>query len=65
MAKRKLTVRETSTILVALRLFQDQPTHVSFYLPDYFPTKGAKAPLTDKQIDKLCERLNCEDVTIG
>ena len=48
----KLTDRELSTILAALRKFQTSPSTDSGYFRDH-------RPLTVNQIDELCERLNC------
>lgn len=48
-----LTNRETATILCALRLFQDS-AHGN-WCEDHFEEE---TPLSDAEIDDLCERLN-------
>lgn len=50
----KLTDRELSTILAALRKFQASPSTDSGHFRDH-------RPLTADQIDGLCERLNCDE----
>lgn len=55
--KHNLSGEQLATVLAALRFWQDH-----FSQPD--PTKGMPhfddhEPLTDDEIDKLCEQLNC------
>ena len=57
----KLTYRELSTILAALRLFQSERDW-GRDLPHFDDC----TPLDDAEIDELCERLNCDvEVTDG
>jgi hypothetical protein len=53
----KLTDRELATVLAALRLFQRQ--RGGFNRPEWGEHFVEVRPLTDRQIDALCERLNC------
>ena len=55
-----LTKRETATVLAALRNWQKD---ISLYdaldlMPSHF---GEDTPLDLKEIDTLCERINCEE----
>lgn len=47
----KLTDRELATVLAALRLFQNHPANRMIHFTDV-------KPLTNDDIDDLCERLN-------
>ncbi len=49
-----MTYRELSTILAALRHFQKEPEWVQKSYPQFDEVQ----PLTDEQIDRLCEELN-------
>jgi len=60
----ELTPRQIAMILAALRLAQmdlrvvlDDP-----YLYDIATAAGTISPLTDYEIDELCELLNCGDL---
>jgi hypothetical protein len=53
-----LTSRELATVLAALRLFQREGIGSHHELADHF---ADVRPLTDPQIDALCERLNVAD----
>ena len=44
----RLTPRELATVLAALRLYQAQPT---------FPA-GLEDPLSNEEVNTLCEQLN-------
>ncbi len=56
---RDLDSRELGTVLAALRLYQQRldrlPDNIKMIASDDHQFK----PLTDEQIDKLCEVLNC------
>lgn len=55
----KLTDRETTTVLAALRMAQDAGEgNLERLFPMYFV--GVQ-PLSVDEIDELCERLNTED----
>jgi hypothetical protein len=67
--KNTLTYAELSTILAALRMFQEElnaegldgyesPTHRVVAMP-HFEDVG---PLTSPEIDSLCERLNAGEI---
>lgn len=61
---RDLTTKETATVLAALRLFQQ--VGPPGFCPDGTPIaemdQFAEAePLTDEEIDSLCETINCGD----
>jgi len=49
-----MTYRELSTILAALRMFQQADSHYKRSF-DHF---DKRPPLTDNQINTLCEELN-------
>ena len=49
------TTRETATILAALRIFQDAQDADNVGHLDQF---AEVRPLTNEQINKLCERIN-------
>lgn len=55
-----LTERERDTILAALRLFQERDIWLSIELLEIADNgrTGAKARLSSREIDALCERLN-------
>lgn len=60
-----LNNRELATVLAALRHFQanrswDHETLEQLHQMDHFAVHSA---LDDDEIDALCERLNCHDVT--
>jgi hypothetical protein len=57
MTKHNLTSRQLATVLAALRLFQKE--RGGFNRPEWYPHFADVKPLTDRQIDTLCERLNC------
>ena len=52
----KLTYAELSTVLAALRRFQDEPYDERNDMLHFEDVDS----LTDDQIDSLCERLNCD-----
>jgi hypothetical protein len=52
----ELTYRELSTILAGLRLLQETPTHELTGMDHFVDCE----PLSDEDIDDLCERLNCD-----
>lgn len=56
----KLTYKELSTVLAALRLFQNN-VEAGETLPKDFNHFDEVAPLTTEEIDDLCERLNTEE----
>ena len=51
-----ITAREHATILAALRLWQEADEHNRGDLSDIAEVAGA--PLSNKEIDFLCERIN-------
>jgi hypothetical protein len=58
----KLTFRELSTVLAALRLYQgsmDDSAQVTSVLRDIASDDGRIEPLTPDEIDRLCEEMNC------
>jgi hypothetical protein len=55
----KLNYAELSTTLAALRLFQNVRRHDGDLIEEMDHFVDAE-PLTDNQIDSLCERLNAE-----
>lgn len=60
----KLTIEQTATMLAALRLWQEtEAQNEAEPMPERFldiATNGGKVKrLTDKQIDRLCEHINC------
>ena len=54
--KIRVTEREHATILTALRLWQEADEHNRGDLRDI--SEAAGVPLSNKEIDVLCERLN-------
>jgi len=54
----ELNDQELATVLAALRLFQ-QHRDEAVGCVHFCATKDSPQPLTDEQIDELCERLNC------
>ncbi len=55
-----LSDRELATVLAALRYWQRQSSKAvdaALLSPDHF--EESCTPLTDREIDGLCERLNC------
>ena len=59
----KLTYAELSTVLAALRRFQDEPydeRNDMLHFEDVDSLTDDVDSLTDDQIDSLCERLNCD-----
>jgi hypothetical protein len=52
-----MTPRELATVLAALRLFQKE--RGGFNRPEWSDHFADVKPLTNRQIDALCERLNC------
>jgi hypothetical protein len=53
-----VNVQETATVLAALRLFQLQ--RGGFDHPEWSPHFVDVGPLSNDEIDVLCERLNTE-----
>ena len=51
-----MTPRELATVLAALRYWQENAAHVPPGIYDIAAEAGE--PLTDTEIDDLCERLN-------
>lgn len=61
MKTRKINLRETTTILAALRYLRANRDDAIEAMSDFDDGKGAeKKPflLTESEIDKLCERIN-------
>jgi hypothetical protein len=56
----KLNYAELSTTLAALRLFQNVRRHDGDLAVEQMEHFDEVDPLTDDQIDSLCERLNTE-----
>ena len=56
-----LNSRELATVLAALRHFQKINDKAASY-PCHFAFEGV-TPLTDNQIDSLCERINTKPLT--
>lgn len=58
----KLTYKELSQVLAALRHWQDDignlPTDTKRGM---FPHFDDVSPMTNAQIDKLCEKINCTE----
>jgi len=52
-----ITEREHATILAALRLWQEADEHNKGDLRDIAEAPGV--PLSNLEIDTLCERINC------
>lgn len=50
--------REVATILAALRMWQDNPYGISRVESDIATDGGTLAPLTNDEIDDLCERIS-------
>lgn len=53
-----LTDRELATVLAALRLWQSQDGETNSELNAIASNEGQCEPLTEEEIDDLCERLN-------
>jgi hypothetical protein len=51
---------EVATVLAALRFFQDQ--RGGFDHPEWYPQFNDVKPLSNAQIDDLCERINLGDL---
>ena len=49
---------ELATILAALRLWQQQLRKHGIALANGYPQFSEERPLSEKQIDRLCEQLN-------
>jgi hypothetical protein len=58
-----ITEREHATILAALRLWQEADEHNRGDLRDIAETHGV--PLSNNEIDALCERINCTAIWEG
>lgn len=56
-----MTLQETATILAALRFWQANPEVKAGCFRDISTGLGAFAPLGNKEIDSLCERINTRD----
>jgi len=54
-----LNKRETATVLAALRYFQTQSTKSNLRGSLHFVNEKVD-PLTNEQIDRLCERINTD-----
>ncbi len=59
MAKAELDHRETSTVLAALRHYQAHMDTASQDVRNVASDDGAVEPLSEDEIDELCERINC------
>lgn len=57
---RKLNSREIATMLAALRLFQMKGDPISYH--EHF---ADCEPLSDLEIDRLCESINFGDIALG
>ncbi len=60
-----LTIRETATVLAALRHWQEEIHAVGVRLLQYDSHFEQVTPLTVAEIDDLCERLNFESPTVA
>ena len=58
-----ITEREHATILAALRLWQEADEHNRGDLRDIAEEPGV--PLSNNEIDALCERINCTAIREG
>ena len=54
----ELNDQELATVLAALRLFQRHRVEAERSI-HFCATRDSPQPLTNEQIDELCERLNC------
>lgn len=54
----KLCQRKIATILAALRYFQSSRDYMSLDLPHFIDNE----PLSNEEIDELCELINCGEV---
>ena len=50
--------RERATVLAALRLWEQQLRDHGVTLTNGYPQFSEERPLSEKQIDRLCEQLN-------
>jgi hypothetical protein len=57
-----LTSREPATVLAALRLWQRQLAREGLAFADGFRHFVDEVPLSEPEIDTLCDRLNDADV---
>jgi len=60
---------ELATVLAALRYYQDSGMGDPFNRPDWLhdiavPDDGSDTSLDAEAIDELCERINCDNITI-
>lgn len=55
--------RELSTVLAALRKYQSLPLFSTDPVFDIATDGGTIEPMSDEEIDELCERINTQEAT--